>query len=351
MLPEVVRAGLAPSRVTASPAASTAMRRLHALTARVAPSSISVLILGECGVGKDVLAQMIHRLSPRANKPFLAVNCASISEALMAAELFGHERGAFTGASSQGKVGLLESAQGGTVFLDEIGDMSLSMQATLLRVIETREVRPVMATRSRSINVRFVAATNKDLKAAVKKGAFRLDLLHRLNTMTLSVPPLRERVDEIPALAVSFAEAAWSEGQRDDKPTISAEAMDFLRGQHWPGNIRELKNVIERAVALTDEREIRLEHLIVEGAERDGDAPQTADILVEDGPIALGPVKQAEKQRIVAALARCNGNQTRAAVVLGLCRRTLVAKLDEYRIPRPRKGLALVVHSATTMIG
>ena len=187
------------------------MSRVKRMAEKVAPTTISVLILGECGVGKDVLARSIHERSRRADKRYLPINCGAIPESLIASDLFGYEPGAFTGAMRTGKMGLLESANGGTVFLDEIGDLPLSTQATLLRVLETGELRPVMSVRPRFVDVRFIAATNKDLKVAVARGEFRRDLLHRLNTLTLSVPPLRERVDEIPYLAREFVEAGLAE--------------------------------------------------------------------------------------------------------------------------------------------
>jgi DNA-binding NtrC family response regulator len=328
----------------------TGMRRVRALAARAAPSNINVLILGEMGVGKDVLARLIHQMSPRAGKPFVALNCASLTESLMESELFGHEKSAFTGAVSN-KVGLFESANGGTVFLDEIGEMPPSMQAKLLQAIELREVRPVGAVRSRPIDVRFFSATNLDIEAAVAKGTFRGDLMYRLNTLTLAIPPLRERRDEIPVLAEAFVAQAWRDLGREDSIGVSPEAMDCLLGYYWPGNIRELKNAMERAVVLCDGPEILPEHLPLEkmrpaaaSAAPSEDKPnpmRTPPSGTRAAPHNLPPLDdpkdEAERQRVLDALEACAWSQTRAADLLGISRRTFVTKLDRYGIPRPQK--------------
>jgi DNA-binding NtrC family response regulator len=320
------------------------MERVRGMAVRAASSGINVMILGETGVGKEVLARLIHQLSPRADKPFLALNCAGLSQTLIESELFGHERGAFTGAVGA-KIGLLESANGGTVFLDEIGEMPLSMQAKLLRVIEAREVLPVGALRSRAINVRFVSATNRDLEVALQRGEFRSDLLFRLNVISLVVPPLRERIDEIPALIDTFMAQMCRESGRASPPRIGDEAMSCLLGYGWPGNIRELKNVMERAFVLCDGLEIGPHHLPLEKMRRSTDettavGATSAPVLriVGDLPPLDDPKKEAERQRMLDALATCNGNQTRAAELLGMPRRTFVYKLESYGIPRPQKG-------------
>ena len=329
-----------------SVALGPSMQRVREMASRAASSPINVLILGENGVGKDILAQFVHKLSSRAHKPFVALNCAGLSETLMDSELFGHEKGAFTGATSA-KVGLLESANGGTVFLDEIGDMPMSMQAKLLRVIETREVRPVGGLKARPIDVRFVSATNKDLEAAVVKGEFRTDLVYRLNGLTLAVPPLRERTDEIPALADTFVAAACHGMGRDPNVRVRADALDHLLRYRWPGNIRELKNIMERAVAMCDSDEITPEHLPLEKMSSVSDGYVDLKRITPVAPTAainqnLPPLsdatKQAERQRMVDALVASHGNQTRAAQLLGMPRRTFVSKLDQYHIPRPQKG-------------
>ena len=248
----LLRPTAAVSEAAVSPQAG--MERLRALAKRAAASNISVLILGETGVGKDVLAREIHRLSSRSG-PLVVLNCAGLAETLIETELFGHEKGAFTGAA-RAKVGLLEAGNGGTVFLDEVGEMPLSLQPRLLRAIEAREVLPVGAVKPRPIDVRFIAATNRDLEAEVAQGTFRRDLFFRLNGIALAIPPLRERKDEIAALAETFVADACRESGRESLPTISAEAMGYILDYDWPGNIRELKNVIERALVLCDGDEI-----------------------------------------------------------------------------------------------
>ncbi|HTA20614.1 MAG TPA: sigma 54-interacting transcriptional regulator, partial [Polyangia bacterium] len=341
-----VRPGAPAADVASAVPEPYTMQRVRDMAARVAASPINVLILGECGVGKDVLARTIHRLSPRANKPFVALNCAGLTETLMDSELFGHEKGAFTGAVGA-KVGLLESADGGTVFLDEIGDMPASMQAKLLRVIETREVRPIAGLKERPINVRFISATNKDLEAAIGDDEFRHDLMYRLNGITLMIPPLRERADEIEPLARTFVGAACADSGRAATLSIAADAMSRLHHYRWPGNIRELKNMMERAVAVCDGPEIRPEHLPLEKmgvlrAEAYGSVrmiPKASEAAAEAASTPeIDPAKAAERQSILDALVACHGNQTRAAQLLGMPRRRFVSKLDLHGISRPRRG-------------
>ena len=224
------------------------VQKLLQMIARVAPQDTSVLILGESGTGKELVAQALHRLSPRALKPFVAINCAALTETLLESELFGHEKGAFTGAVTQ-KKGKLEVAEGGTVFLDEIGELAANLQAKLLRVLQQREFERVGSTQTMRLNVRLVAATNRDLAVEARRGAFREDLYHRLNVVALRVPPLRERVADIPALARHFLERSATRcGRR--VTGISEEAERYLLAYGWPGNIRELENAIERAVVL-----------------------------------------------------------------------------------------------------
>jgi two-component system response regulator AtoC len=298
------------------------MRRVHLLARRAAAANINVLILGETGVGKEVLAETIHGLSPRAGRPLVRLNCAALSPTLLESELFGHERAAFTDAH-EAKPGLLETAEGGTVLLDEIGELPLAQQAKLLRVIETRQVMRVGALKPRAIDVRFVAATNRILEDEVARGAFRQDLYYRLNGFSLVIPPLRARVDEIAPLARSFLEAA---ARRDGRPvpTLSPAAIKLLEGYPWPGNIRELRNDMERASLLSSSATITPEDLPVE--------------KMRGTPVAVGPPadRGEEYRRIVDSLAHCNGNQTRAAKLLGMPRRTFCARLKAYNIPRPR---------------
>ncbi|HEY2743783.1 MAG TPA: sigma 54-interacting transcriptional regulator [Polyangia bacterium] len=311
----------------AETAAHPSMARLEALVARVAPGNINVLLLGETGVGKEVLAERIHQLSPRAPKPLLRLHCAALSESLLESELFGHERGAFTGALKT-KRGLLETADGGTIFLDEIGELPLSIQVKLLRVIEERKVLRVGGLTAQPIDVRFIAATNRNLDAEIPRGTFRQDLYYRLNGISLVIPPLRERAGEIEPLAQQFIRQASAAAGRA-APLLSPAAEALLRARDWPGNIRELRNVCERAVLLCIGDVIEPEHLSLQP-----DAPPPSPPAHE---VALTPEAQRQRDEIVEALARCAGNQSRAAKLLGISRKTLVARLDAFALPRPRK--------------
>jgi two-component system response regulator AtoC len=336
-----------------------AIRRLEPLLRRVATGALPALILGETGVGKEVVARFIHEWSPRADKPYVCVNCAAIAETLLESELFGHERGAFTGAT-HAKPGLLESANGGTVLLDEIGEMPFVLQAKLLRVIEQREVVRVGALQPRKINVRFLAATHRNLEAEIVRGRFRQDLYFRLAGIEILVPPLRDRVDEIAPLAISFAKDAAARLGVRRAPQISDEAVETLEGYGWPGNVRELRNVIERAVLLSSTGgRITTAHLPLEKMGTVLPSPSTF-VSPQPPPVAAArvevPVKVttrlpatrpedqtlndaggAERKKIVDALRACSGNQTLAAKMLGISRRTLVSRLNEYDLPRPRK--------------
>ena len=326
-----------------APAAPTSMARLDALVARVAPGNINVLLLGETGVGKEVLAERVHRLSPRASRPLLKLHCAALSEGLLESELFGHERGAFTGALKT-KPGLLETADGGSVFLDEIGELPASIQVKLLRVIEERTVLRVGALTPTVIDVRFIAATNRNLEAEVARGAFRQDLYYRLNGISLVIPPLRERAGEIVPLAEHFIREACRHGGRA-APALSPAAEALLRSRDWPGNIRELRNVCERAVLLCTGDAIAPEHLSLSAPARPSAPPQPSAPPPQPSPpaptrapeAALSPAQQRQRDEVVDALARCAGNQSRAAKLLGISRKTLVARLDAFGLPRPRK--------------
>jgi two-component system response regulator AtoC len=303
----------------------------------VAPSPLSIILLGETGVGKEVTAQTIHRLSTRAGGPFVGLNCAALTESLLEAELFGYTRGSFTGATKD-KPGLLEVANGGSVFLDELGEMPLTTQAKLLRVVENREIQRIGGLEPRPIDVRFIAATNRDLHQLVAEGAFRRDLFYRLNGITIRIRPLRDRRDEIPALAATFLRnAAGAVGKAS--VVLSREALAALAAHDWPGNVRELRAVVERAVFLCEGTTIRPDHLQLEPAMPSASArPHDA---VEGEGVGSADLRRSvqdhEKERIIQALDRCDGNQTRAAEMLGISRRTLVARLTEYGLPRPRK--------------
>jgi DNA-binding NtrC family response regulator len=317
------------------------MQSLYQLIEQVAGSQIGVLLLGETGVGKEVFARAVHRASRRSAGPYVELNCAALTETLLESELFGHEKGAFTNATSA-KPGLIETADGGTLFLDEIGDMPLSTQAKLLRVIEDAQLRRVGGLKSRTIDVRFVAATNVDLETRIEAGSFRRDLYYRLNGVTLMIPPLRERLVEIEPLAALFIEQSWHNS--GPPPRLADDTLELLLSYRWPGNIRELKYMIQRAVLVCGSGPILPTHLpekvralaTVVQAEGALDAPASVDT---QGPLTALPAGGETESDIIEALNRTNGNQTAAARLLGISRRTLVNRLNAYNhIQRPRKG-------------
>jgi two-component system nitrogen regulation response regulator NtrX len=282
-----------------------------------------VLITGENGSGKELVAHAIHMMSRRAEGPFIKLNCAAIPKDLVESELFGHEKGAFTGAV-QSKKGRLELADGGTLFLDEIGDLSLEAQSKLLRAIETGEVERVGGTRTQTCDVRFVAATNKDLAAAIERGDFRQDLYYRLDVLPLHVPPLRERQSDVPLLAGHFlAQCCAAEGRAPKR--IADETMALLEDYHWPGNVRELRNVMERATVLVPGDEIRPEDVAA------WLAPPPAG---EDPGGLRGEIERREADAIRKALESANWNVTQAASGLGIDRTNLHRKMRKYGIAR-----------------
>ena len=316
---------------------------VSALVHDLARSEMNVLILGETGVGKEILAETIHGLSGRTGS-FVRINCAAIAPALIESELFGHVKGAFTGATQE-RPGLIESAARGTVFLDEVGELPEAVQAKLLRVIELREVLRVGGVRPSIVDVRFVAATNRDLTSDVASGRFRSDLFYRLDGITLVIPPLRERRERIEPLGMQFLQAALD--KRPPAGPLRLEHGLFARlvAHDWPGNVRELKAVIERAVLLAGGGEIGARHIALTPPAKAAGPRPPANAPVEPAPApaptnpppGLSPAEAEERQRILDALAACTGNQTRAAKQLGISRTTLVNKLGLYRIPRPRK--------------
>jgi transcriptional regulator with PAS, ATPase and Fis domain len=316
------------------------MRRAYELVRRAASTDISVLLLGETGAGKEVMAESVHRFSPRAQKPFLKLNCAALPDSLLESELFGHERGAFTGAHVA-KVGLLESTDQGTVFLDEIGELPQGTQAKLLRVLEDRAVTRLGATKPKKVDVRFVTATNRDLPQRVKAGLFRGDLYYRISGLAVRIPPLRQRPSEIEPLARHFLREFCSRAEQHE-PVITQGALDVLRTHAWPGNVRELRNVIERATLLAHDGAILAEHVMLD--EPAHSEPPSSDLLdpefdAETAVFDPSPVKgEDEKARIVRALEACGGNQTRAAKLLGVSRRTLINRLEQFDLPRPKKS-------------
>jgi len=282
---------------------SPAIRKLLQLVSRVAPQETSVLVLGESGTGKELVARALHQLSPRAGKPFIAINCAALTDTLLESELFGHEKGAFTGAVAQ-KKGKLEMAEGGTVFLDEVGELAQLLQAKLLRVLQQREFERVGGTRTLKLDVRVVAATNRDITAEVRRGAFREDLYHRLNVVSLRVPPLRERPGDILSLAHYFLRLAEARCRRRVLG-ISPDAERYLTAYGWPGNVRELENAIERAVVLGQSETLLAEDL----PEAILDSAATAAI-----PGALQTsVTQSKRDLILAAWRESGGDHNQAA--------------------------------------
>jgi two-component system response regulator AtoC len=315
---------------------SPAMQGVLASLEQVAASDMSVLLIGETGVGKEVCAELLHRRSPRAARTLLRLNCSALPEALIESELFGHEKGAFTGAAVA-RPGLIESADGGTVFLDEIAELPPPAQVKLLRVLDRREVMPVGGRSERIVDVRFVAATHKNLEAEIAAGRFRQDLYYRLAGMTIRIPPLRDRKDEIEPLARRFLDAA---ARRQGRPPValSAEALLALQRHPWPGNIRELRNAIERALVVCGAGPIEVPHLPLEREPTGDSGPHT-------GPIpkigSLGDeLEEIERQRIEAVLVATGGNQSEAARRLGMSRGALLARLRAWgltgkRPPRP----------------
>jgi len=300
------------------------MQRLSRLVAQVARTTTTVLITGESGTGKELVARAIHRQGPRRDKPFVAVNPAAIAETLIESELFGHERGAFTGAY-QRKLGKFELAQGGTLFLDEIANLKPELQAKLLRVLQEREIERVGSGQLIKIDVRIIAATNADVAAAVAAGSFREDLYYRLNVVHLTVPPLRERADDIELLVAHFIRR-YNHEFRKRIQGLSPEAAAALRAYRWPGNVRELQNVVERSVVLVDGPTIGVEDLPLELSLGTVGTAET-DML---------PLNEAsdrfERQIVLRTLDRVDGNVSEAARVLGLHRNSLKAKLDRWKI-------------------
>lgn len=321
---------------------SSSMRQLLSVAERVANSDATVLILGESGTGKELLSRIIHRLGPRSDKPFVAFDCSALAPSLLETELFGHEKGAFTGAG-RARRGLFREAHGGTLLLDEIGDIAASVQNKLLRVLQEREIKPVGSDQFIPVDVRIIAATNKDLKAAVQRGDFREDLYWRLAVMPMQVPPLRERREDIPLLAAHIlarrAGAAKNfAGDESKYPAkISARAMGLLRGYHWPGNIRELENVLSRAAILCDGQEIHSSDL--EGAglaalSSAGSLPELPELTSDAGrslkDILDETIRIIERKAIENALEKSAGSATRAARLLGISRATIYNKLHAY---------------------
>ena len=301
---------------------SAPMQQVYELVKQAAESDITVLIQGESGTGKELVAKSFHFNGLRKKGPFQAVNCAAIPEALIESELFGHEEGAFTGATKR-RIGIFERAVGGTVFLDEIGDMDLALQAKLLRVLQEREIQRVGTTTPIPVDIRLVAATNKDLEAAVKNGRFREDLFYRISVFPIAIPPLRERREDIPLLAKHFLE---KHTKRNGKSIsgISTATLRMLLQYDWPGNVRELENAIERAVLLETDDVLQVKNM-----------PPQLSPIVDSGkrgaaPTSILPLAEVERQALVNALEASDNNVTEAARALGLGRATMYRKLKKY---------------------
>ncbi len=306
---------------------SNALNEALMLCDRVATSNATVLLLGETGTGKELSARSVHNRSLRKDRPFIAINCAALPESLLESELFGHEAGAFTGATAQ-KLGRFELADGGTLFLDEIGDISSAIQIKLLRVLQEREFVRVGGTKTVACNVRIIAATNRDLKEAMKQGTFRDDLFYRLNVFPIHLPPLRERADDIPLLVNHFV-AQMSHELGMPTPVMSTAAMTLMVAYAWPGNIRELRNVIERAVLLCDAGIIEPRQLpreISGGAESEAAGEEPSSLV------------NYEEAMIIKALKDSGWNQTKAAKALGISRDNLRYRVKKYRIERPSRA-------------
>ena len=359
------------------------MKRAYELLTRAAQSDVSVLIFGETGVGKEMMAESVHLRSRRAHRPYLQLNCAALPETLLESELFGHEKGAFTGAHAT-KIGLLESTDGGTVFLDEIGELALGTQAKLLRVLEERTLLRVGGTQPRRISVRFVTATNRDLMLECREGRFRSDLYYRISGLTVRIPPLRQRRGEIEPLARHFLRA-FCQAVEQPEPQLGAAVLELLSSYAWPGNVRELRNVIERAALIAGRDSIRPEHVLLDPppSSRRRSLPPDAQTQVivrpplssrprssrprssraSAGPRSAAPPRsgrprrsstpaavlgssvppldpaqlEGERDRLLEALDACGGNQTRAAQLLGISRRQLISRIEFWDLPRPKK--------------
>ncbi|MBW1982325.1 MAG: sigma-54-dependent Fis family transcriptional regulator [Deltaproteobacteria bacterium] len=306
-------------------ARSESMKKLFDTMALVAPTEATVLIVGESGTGKELIANAIHQNSPRRDNPFVKVNCAALPETLLESELFGHEKGAFTGAVSR-RQGRFQLAHRGSIFLDEIGEMAAATQAKILRVLQEREVEALGSSRTIKVDVRVIAATNKNLQSEIEQGRFREDLYFRLNVVTLSVPPLRDRRDDIPLLADFFLKQ-YAEKNRRHIKGFSPRALDILMRHNWPGNVRELENVVERAVIMARGDTVTPTEL--------PDNLRVLDKEYQEAAVNLRTgksLKEMEKQMILRTLEETGGNRTHAARILGISRRTLQLKLKEYGI-------------------
>ena len=307
--------------------ASPRFQEVYDLTLRVAPSDANILVLGESGTGKELIASALHYNSGRRDQPFVSINCAALSDTLLESQLFGHLRGAFTGAVTNQK-GMLEEADGGTLFLDEIGDVSQAVQAKLLRVIQEREFIPVGSTRAKKVDVRFVAATNKDLQRDVAEGQFREDLYYRLNVITINLPPLRDRPEDVEPLANHFLRR-FAARMAKNINMVEAEALAALQAYSWPGNVRELENVMERAVILTNGSAISVGVIPLKSIELSGAAVGT-NTTTTQVPAQMVALEELERRHIEAVLKSNNYNKSRSAEILDISRRTLDRRIADF---------------------
>jgi len=312
------------------------MKEVAELVRKVAPAPTTVLIRGESGTGKELVARAIHRHSRLTNEPLVTLNCTALSPTLLESELFGYKRGAFTGAFADRK-GLFEKAHGGTMFLDEIGDMSLEIQAKLLRTLQTGEIRAVGDMQTKQVSVRIVAATNRDLEKAIREGSFREDLFYRINAFTITLPPLRERIEDIPFLAQYFLQRARAKVNKRVE-SISPQALSLLRTYSWPGNLRELENIVERAVVLTSSLVIEPEHLPLHVQDLIPFRPQLGFMRSKSEAVA-----QFEREALSRYLLEADGNVSRAATLAKIPRRTFHRLLAKHKL-NGHRGQALVRH-------
>ena len=323
---------------------SSAMTAVLDSIRQVAATKATVLVTGESGTGKELVAQAIHKLSPRANKPFRPVHCAALSENLLESELFGHEKGAFTGANER-VAGRFEMADGGTLFLDEIGEISLAVQVKLLRVLETHQFERVGGSETLTVDVRVVAATNRDLRAMVEQGTFREDLFYRLNVVNIRIPPLRERREDIPEILDFYLKKSAADNGKDVSD-ISPEALGVLMAYDWPGNVRELRNCVERMVVFARGTTLTMTDVpadirsaVGEQFETKAMPPKAAETASAESLPNVGlNVKENEKSLILKALEECGGNRSQAALKLNISRRTLYRKLHEYGLAKDDGG-------------
>lgn len=310
--------------------------RVQRLIRRVAVTDATVLILGESGTGKELAARSVHASSRRADRPFIPVNCGAIPADLLESEMFGHEKGSFTGAVGS-RAGMFQLANGGTIFLDEISEMSPVLQVKLLRVLQDREVRPVGSDRAFKVDVRVIAATNKDLAMQVERGLFREDLFYRLEVIPITLPPLRERRSDIPLLVKHFLDR-HNQKRSDLQVSITEEAMVHLWEYDWPGNVRELENLLERLVILSEDGLVRVENLPPNIRSFISEKKIPRPVMTEEGLDLTNAVEEFENRLIEEALRRTKGNKQAAARLLGLKRTTLVAKLRRRRTGVPATG-------------